>query len=517
MKLAGCALARELDRYAIDELGMESAELMTRAGEHVAAAAEELLGPGGGRAAIICGSGNNGGDGMAAAAQLLRHGVETRVFLVSPRGKMTSDTSEMERRLRELGAGAEEFDGSPDTREYILSCGVIIDAIFGIGMRAELSGAALSAAQLINSSTARVVSADMPSGVSADTGIVLGAAVKADITVTFTLAKPGHYLPPGCVHCGDVRVRSIGVPDDIARGAAARLSTVEAEDIALPHRERVSHKGDYGRDLIFAGSIGYTGAPVLAARAATRLGAGLVYVGVPQTVYGIVAAKCEGEMAFPLPCGRDGDLSDGAADSLQSRMERCDAVLIGPGLGTGENTKKTILRLISQSKKPLILDADGINALAGNIDILRAAPCPVILTPHDGEFGRLAGGEKTAGRLDAATDFAQKNGCILVLKGYRTIIALPDGSAYINTTGGPALSKGGSGDILAGMILALAGQGFPLKDSVLAAVYLHGLAGDMCARQYGEYSVSAGDIIEALPAAVMGVTAKHNMRGAANA
>lgn len=511
MKLAGCALARELDRYAIDELGIESIDLMARAGEHVAAAALELLGPGGGRAAAICGSGNNGGDGMAAAAQLLRHGVETRVFLVAPRGKMTSDTAEMERRLRELGADTEEFDGCADAREYILSCGVLIDAIFGLGMRAELSGAALTAAQLINSSKACVVSADVPSGVSADTGVVRGEAVKADITVTFTLAKPGHYLPPGCVYCGDVRVCGIGIPDDIARGAAQRLFTVEAEDIALPARERVSHKGDYGRDLIFAGSIGYTGAPVIAARAATRLGAGLVHVGVPQTVYGIVAAKCEGEMAFPLPCGRDGDLSDAAADLLQARMERCDAVLIGPGLGTGENTKKIILRLISESKKPLILDADGINALAGNIDILKSAPCPVILTPHDGEFGRLGGGEGADGRLGAATDFAAKNGCILVLKGYRTIIAMPDGSAYINTTGGPALAKGGSGDILAGMILALAGQGFPLKDSVLAAVYLHGLAGDMCAQRYGEYSVAVGDIIEALPAAAMSVTAKRNM------
>ncbi|MDR2664822.1 MAG: NAD(P)H-hydrate dehydratase [Oscillospiraceae bacterium] len=517
MKLAGCALSRELDRYAIDELGIDSVELMARAGEHVAAAALDLLPSGGRRAAVICGSGNNGGDGMAAAAGLLRRGIETRVFLVAPRGKMTSDTAEMERRLRELGARAEELDGSPGAREYILSCGVIIDAIFGIGLRAELSGRALSAAQLINSSEAGIVSADIPSGVSADTGSVPGTAVRADITVTFTLAKPGHYLPPGCTYCGDVRVRDIGIPDDVARSAATALFTVEEEDITLPARERVSHKGDYGRDLIFAGSVGYTGAPVLAARAATRLGAGLVCVGVPQTVYGIVAAKCEGEMAFPLPCGRDGDLSEEAADLLQSRMERCDAVLIGPGLGTGEKTRKIVLRLISESRKPLILDADGINALSGNIDILKGATCPVILTPHDGEFGRLTGGEGSGGRLAAAQDFAVKNGCILVLKGYRTITAMPDGTAYINTTGGPALAKGGSGDILAGMILALAGQGFPLKDSVLAAVYLHGLAGDICERQYGQYSVAAGEIIDALPAAVMRVTAKRSEEGAANA
>jgi NAD(P)H-hydrate epimerase len=445
---------------------------------------------------------------MAAAVKLLRRGLDTRVFLVTPRERMTPDASEMERRLHELGAHLEEFDNSERVREFAGSCDVIIDAIFGVGMRSELTDGALEAVELISTSGARVIAVDIPTGVEADTGRICGRAARADITVAFSLAKPGHYLPPGCLYCGEVRVCDIGVPEDVIAAAESSLFTVGSEDITLPERARDTHKSDYGRDIIFAGSVGYTGAPVLASRAASRLGAGLVYVRVPSVVYGIVAAKCDVEMVFPLACGDDGELAEITADELSGYLERCDAVLAGPGLGTGGNVKKLVLELLTRSEIPLILDADGINVLEGNIDILKRASCPVVLTPHDGEFARLTGGGRREDRLKAAVDFAVRYGCILVLKGYRTITALPDGSAYINVTGGPALAKGGSGDVLAGMILSLAGQGFPLKDAVLSAVYLHGEAGDMCAETYGEYSVTAADLIQMLPEAV-----KERVRG----
>jgi NAD(P)H-hydrate epimerase len=504
MKLASRALIRELDRYAIDELGIDSEELMARAGGHVADAAAQLLpGGGGGRVAVFCGSGNNGGDGVAAAARLLSRGVQARVFIVTPREKMTSDTRSMEARLREAGGRVEDFGDGGEAGRYARSCEVIIDAMFGVGMRETLSGDAAAAAELINAAGARVVSADIPSGVNADTGEDGGAAVNADITVTFTLPKPGHYLSPGCLRCGEIRVRDIGVPRDIVAGAPSKVFAVFEDDITLPRRERDTHKGDYGRDAIFAGSVGYTGAPLLAARAATRMGAGLVHVGVPRTVYGIVAAGCEGEMAFPLPCGPDGGLADTAADIAARRAATCDAILAGPGLGVSENAKKLVFELITRSRSPLILDADGINALEGHTDILNRAACPVILTPHAGEFRRICPTSGAGGAIGAAVGFAEKYGCILALKGYRTITAMPDGGAYINTTGGPALAKGGSGDVLAGMILALAGQKFPLKDAVLAAVCLHGAAGDMCAAERGEYGVTVGDLIDALPRAAM--------------
>ena len=280
---------------------------------------------------------------------------------------------------------------------------------------------------------------------------------------------------------------------------------VLAKDIIIPRRRPDSHKGDYGRCLIIAGSVGYTGAPALSARAATRTGAGLVFLGVPKSIYNIMAVKLDEEMPFPLPDDENGRLSISTADELMRRAVECDACLIGPGLGRSPELTELVTFLIGSLKTQIVLDADGINAIAGNADILGKAACPVILTPHHGEFKRIGGDLSNGDRLDVARAFAMAHRCVLVLKGHRTITAMPDGKAYVNTTGGPAMAKGGSGDVLAGMITALVGQKFPIKEAVSAAVYLHGLAGDICAAEYGEYSVTAGDIIAMLPKAMVTV------------
>jgi NAD(P)H-hydrate epimerase len=466
---------------------------MSNAGRAVAAACRELLGDGG-EAVALCGAGNNGGDGIAAAAYLLRDGVPTRAFLIGEREKMSADAREMERKLVEYGGTLESFS-APIAAECISRAGVIADAIFGIGLSREVRGEALEAVRLINDAAARVVSADVPSGVSADTGEVLGEAVRADVTVTFSTAKPGHFIAPGCVLTGELRVRAIGVPWPLIADFESDTHAVVREDIAIPRRERDTHKGDYGRVLIIAGSVGYTGAPVLAARAATLTGAGLVWLGVPEEIYQIAAIKCDGEIAFPLEKER-----------LAERIGRADAVLIGPGMGNTPETREIVENALRSVRAPVILDADGINALSGNIDVLDKAVCPVILTPHDGEFERLAGKIPPGGRLESARKFAVRHGCVLILKGYRTITALPDGTAYINTTGNPGMAKGGSGDVLAGMLSALLGQGFAIKDACLAAVYLHGAAGDLAAGRLGEYSMSPGDILGAIPGAISAVT-----------
>jgi len=279
-------------------------------------------------------------------------------------------------------------------------------------------------------------------------------------------------------------------------------------DIHLPPRRRDSHKGDYGRLLIIAGSIGYTGAPVLAARAATKIGAGLVQVGVPQKIYDIIAVKLIEEMPFPLPGDAKGQLVANAASDILRRASKSDVCLIGPGLGTSSDITELVHSITRLSEVPIILDADGLNAIAENTDILNQATCPLILTPHPGEFERLcselSSGSASAplNRLQAACEFASKYGCILVLKGHRTIMALPNGVAYVNTTGGPAMAKGGSGDVLAGMIAALIAQKFPIVHAVASAVYIHGLAGDLCAAEFGEYCVTASDIIDMLPKAI---------------
>jgi NAD(P)H-hydrate epimerase len=225
---------------------------------------------------------------------------------------------------------------------------------------------------------------------------------------------------------------------------------------------------------------------------------------VPEAIYQIAAVKCDEEMPFPLPCTAEGSLGGLAVYLILDRLKKADVCLLGPGLGQSQSIEEIVYAVIKNSKVPLILDADGINAVSGNIDILDEAACPVILTPHAGEFKRL-GGDTSVNRLEAARRFAKARNCILVLKGHRTMTALPDGTVYVNTTGGPGMAKGGTGDVLAGMITSLAGQRFPLKDAVLAAVYLHGLAGDMCAEADGEYSVTAGGIIKMLPQAIKSV------------
>ena len=269
---------------------------------------------------------------------------------------------------------------------------------------------------------------------------------------------------------------------------------IKPQNCLLPRRDRAGHKGDYGRLLLVAGSLGYTGAPVLAAQGALRTGAGLVFLGVPENVYPIVAVKCTCAMPFPLP-------EDCAA--LEKKAESCDAALIGPGLGQEEETRRMLLRFISRFAGPLVVDADGINALAGHIDILDGRQAPTVLTPHEGEFARLTGcALPVEDRKEAARAFAQAHRCVLVLKGSGTVTALPGGEVFVNATGNPGMASGGSGDVLAGMIAALLGQGFEAGWSAYTAVCLHGRAGDLAAQRLGEYAMTAQDLLDALPQAV---------------
>ena len=505
MKLSFSAQMRELDRYAIEELKIPGELLMTNAAKGLADFAVSHVPPGV-STTVFCGTGNNGGDGVAAATRLIRLGFPTRVFLVGNPAKMSHDTAEMVRRLNETGYDIEPLSAeNPDSgiEKYINNCGLIIDAVFGIGLNTEVRGDALYAINLMNRSPAFTISADIPSGVEADTGRILGGAVRADATVTFSLAKPGHFIEPGGTCIGELEICKIGVPEDLVYAARSEIFAVTEKNISLPPRRKDAHKGDHGRNLIIAGSPGYTGAPALSARAASKSGAGLVHLGVPAAIYEILAIKCDEEMPFPLPCDASGILTRSAFEEIEKRFERCNVCLIGPGMGQSDEATLLLSDILSHSKNPVVIDADGINLLSRNIDILDKASCPVILTPHAGEFERLGGDLSSGDRLTAARDFAENHGCVLVLKGHRTITAFPNGVAYINTSGGPALAKAGSGDVLAGIITSLIGQRFDIKDAVLAAVFLHGLAGDMCCEALGEYSVTAGDLIQMIPKAMM--------------
>ena len=552
MMVATAAQMKELDRQAIEEYGIPSLDLMERAALGVAGAVwslvgredeeEGVIGEADGPIAVLvggadrkeaqreqerlqnlanalaeekakskapwvgvlCGPGNNGGDGVAAARILMGMGFRVRAFLVGDRSKMTPDERAMEEKLQEAGGVLEDYRPRDQEQSFWLSqCDCLVDALFGVGLSRAVEGDFLWAVQEMQDRPGfqRVVSCDIPSGIHADTGEVLGEAVRAGVTVTFTFAKPGHYLRDGAEHTGKLRVYDIGIPDELqyGRGDRVHVETMDA-GVSLPKRKPNTHKGDYGKLFLLAGSEGYTGAPVLAASAAVRSGAGLVFLGVPREIYPIVAVKCSSAMPFPLP-ERYGEILE--------KARSCDAALIGPGLGRAPKTEKLVRALLEDLEIPVVLDADGINALAGHMDILDGRKALTVLTPHDGEFARLTGTAlPIQDRLAAAQSFARDHNCILVLKGHRTITAAPDGKAWINTSGNPGMAKGGSGDVLAGMIASFLGQkqlarsGRKTAQWVAGAVWFHGSAGDKAAQKFGEYGMTPEDLIACIPEAM---------------
>ena len=490
MELSNAKGMKAADRAAITERGIDSLLLMERAAGFVCDAAAELLGEGR-RAAVFCGPGNNGGDGVAAARLLGERDVEVRAWLVGDRNKMTEDTRAMEEKLRRSGGVLEQF--SPENEgiaAWTAQAGVIVDAIFGVGLSRPLAGDALAAVKLINDAKRPVVSADIASGVSADTGLVLGEAVRADCTVTFSKGKPGHFIEPGCVFCGELRISDIGIPRDLLKASGCGIYAIHGEDLRLPARERLSHKGDYGKLLILGGSVPYTGAPTMCAKAAVRAGAGLVYLGVPAEIYEITAVKNDEAMPFPRE-----------EESLTERLAQCGVCVLGPGMGRSGETELLTARVLRGFQGPVVLDADALWAVSRAPELLEAAANPVVLTPHEGEFARLLG-RPVKDRLEDALDYAGTHGCVVVLKGHRTICAFPDGKAYIIDAGNPGMAKGGAGDVLAGVIGAMLGQ-LPPRRAVVTACWLHARAGDIAATRWGEYAVKASDIIESLSRAEM--------------
>ena len=494
MELATAKQMREMDRIAIEERGIPSLTLMERAAEGLAAAAEDLAGEraDGGRekrlflpeargevvtgeghfpyrrnrpgeprrAAVFVGSGNNGGDGTAAAGLLWQRGWQVRVFLAGSREKLTGDHREMVRRLEELGGVLEDFDpASGEQAAFAMGADVLVDALFGVGLNAPLRLPAASAVALMNQSPAPTVSADIPSGVEADTGRVLGYAVEADVTVTFSLAKIGLFVGEGALRAGKVLVWDIGIPADILAGEEFPAAAVDLGWAAahLPRRPEDGHKGTFGKVCILAGSADYAGAPVLAARGAARSGCGLVFLEVPEGIWPAVAARCLGEIPQALPAP-EGFLGREALDAARERLAGCQAALLEKRRGR-----------------------------------------VTVLTPHDGEFARLGGDARSEDRLAASAAFAAAHGCVLVRKGHRTIVAGPDGRCLVNTTGGSGLAKGGSGDVLAGLVASLLAQGMEPVEAAALAVWIHGRAGDLAQAEGTAYAMAPEDLPEAFP------------------
>jgi len=503
---------REFDRYTIEELGVLQEILMENAGRSVYSAIKALYGYplGDASAVVIAGKGNNGGDGLVVARYLSQDVEELFIYLVGKKADLKGSPRRNLEILEKMGIEIIEIDEElideeleEEIEENILGADVIVDALFGTGFRGEAEGIYAELIGAINASDAFITSVDIPSGVNSKTGEVVGDAVIADITVTMAFPKTGHFLYPGKLFTGELIVADIGIPRNIAEGRIKR-ATVEEDDVleVLPVRLGYEHKGDVGRVLVIAGSRGFTGAASLTSLASMRMGAGLTYLAVPESLNPILESKVTEVITLPV-AEKNGSISEKAIDGLLEG--KYDGIAIGPGLSRKESAVRAVSRLLEKYCGPLVIDADGVWALKGKLDLLRNRETPPILTPHPGELGHLLGlspDEVDRNRMEVAVEFAEKHGVVLVLKGAPTVVGTPGGFLWINTTGNPGLASGGTGDVLTGMIVSLLAQGVPPVESAIAGVYLHGLAGDLAAADLSMYSLMAGDLLDYIPEAI---------------
>ncbi len=482
--LPDAALMRATDRWAIEERGIPSLELMERAGEGLARVIGELA-PGG-PVAIVCGTGNNGGDGLVAARLLRAMGREVRVLLLG--GELSGDPAA---NLARLDGGAEPFAAG-----RLDGTAVIVDAILGTGFEGAPREPALGAIEGINAAAATVVAADVPSGVDGSTGEVAASAVRAGATATFARAKPGLWIEPGKTHAGDVHVIDIGIPEG---GPGTPAVWLIGDDVleAIPLRKRGSTKFDSGHVIVCGGSPGLTGAPCLAAEAAMRAGAGYVTACVPEELTAVFETRLLEVMTIGLPGG-------GGAEIVLSRTGRGGALVVGPGLGSAPHAGELARELARRAEVSLVLDADGLNAHAGRLEDLTSRSAPTVLTPHEGELGRLLEVDSAvirARRLHHAREAARRAQSILVLKGDDTLVAEPGGRVAVNPGASPALATAGTGDVLSGVTAAMLAKDMDAFTAACAAVALHARAGRIAAERIGGEGVIASDVVAALPEA----------------
>ena len=474
---------------------------MERAGLAVAHAAADLAGGAyGRRAVVVCGKGNNGGDGLVAARHLAAWGMGVAVLLLPDPSTLREPAAANFHRLGRVRTLP--FSESALTRE-LGRADVAIDGIFGTGFRGLADGQQAAAIDILNKSRVPVVAVDIPSGVEADTGMVRGSAVRAAATVTFGAPKIGALLFPGAAHAGTVHVADIGFPEDLLVGD---ILLVEGEDVSsmLPVREPEDHKRRTGVVLIVAGSRLMSGAPWLVAQGAYRAGAGLVTVAVPEGIAPMVQARLAEATFLRLPEGPAGSVAESAWSVLEPKLDGFDAVAVGPGLSTEDETPAFVRRLLRESSVPIVADADAINAFAGRPGELADRASEAVITPHAGEFGRLFGmpsSEILEDRIGLARKAAVETRSVVVLKGPRTLVAIPDGEVRVNPTGSPTLATGGTGDVLTGAVGTFLARGLWPADAATAAVYLHGVAGEIAGESFGE-GTESGDVARALPEAV---------------
>lgn len=514
MKLVSTDQMRELDRRTIEEAGTSGETLMDRAGQGVADAVRrtaEIAGFTSPFILLLAGRGNNGGDAFTAARHLKDMGFDVEVWLAGAANEVRGDALKHLSRMKTAKVPFHELptkEDWDDTLRAPVFADVLVDGILGTGSSGPARGPAVGAIQYINSQSrdSLVVAIDIPSGLDADTGKAEGEVVRADVTVTMGLPKRGLVEPAALEYVGCIEVVNIGIPPDYIEQVPAEddRELIYLTDLKplFPRRARASHKGDYGHVLLIGGARGYTGAIAMAARAAVRSGVGLVHALVPESIAGVVAWASLETMVVAAKETDIGSLSSELWKEWKDRINDFGAVLLGPGLTRHGDSLALVKNVLRGCKVPLALDADALSVLEGQVGLLAKAECPLVITPHPGELSRLISRDTAAiqkDRCGAARAAAKASGAVVVLKGAGTIVAQEGKPLGINLTGNPGMAKGGSGDVLAGLLGGLLAQGLKPYDAARAAVYIHGHAGDMAAWRKSQAGINAGDLIEEIP------------------
>lgn len=512
MKVVNVEDMRRIDREAIKNLGIPGAVLMDNAGQGVIASIDDYYDfEDINKVTVVCGKGNNGGDGFVVTRYLLDRNISVDVFVVGKSSDIKGDAKINFDVVKGLGIKPktiEDRKGLKYLRKSLSDSDIVVDAIFGTGFSGEIRGIAADVVKEINESDAGVVAVDAPSGIDCNRGEVLGTAVKANITATMGLPKMGQFLYPARHYIGELYVVDIGFPEQVIHKIDPPGTVVDSQVAArfIPWRAPNLHKGAFGRVLIVACSTGMTGAGAMAATSSLRAGAGLVYLAVPEHLNPILEEKCTETITIPVPQTESGSISMDAFDIIMDKAADVDVMAVGPGISRNVETQKLIRKLISESKLPIIIDADGINALEGNTDILKKRKQPVIVTPHPGEMSRIIDESVksiVSNKITVCRNYAKEWQVILVLKGAPTVIAKQDGNFWVNSFVNSGMATGGSGDVLTGLIAGFLAQRTTPVGAAVGGVFIHSQAGEILKENLGEHSMIAGDLIDAIPQAIV--------------
>jgi NAD(P)H-hydrate epimerase len=511
MNILNAGQMRAADAHAIHDLGIPSMTLMENAASEVVKVIVERY-PEKCRVLVVCGKGNNGGDGLAVVRLLKLRGWDASAVLLGKSSELKADPASNFARAIAMQVLVKESTDAALLQMRLVDSDLVVDAVFGTGLARAAEGAYAQAIEAINASGKTVVAIDVPSGLSSDTGARIGPAVIAHTTVVLAALKYCHVLAPACSYCGDVYVRDIGIPTE------SSVTLIGSREVAalLPNRIADGHKGTFGHALVIAGSKGKAGAAYLCGKAALRAGAGLVTVASPSGAQPAVASYGP-EIMTESVAGHPDFFSAEAFSGLMELARDKNVVAIGPGVGTHTETLALFRKLIGEVEAPIVIDADGLNLLATDRSILlKRKPATTILTPHPGEMARLLGtttAQVQNDRIAAALSLSRDSGAIVVLKGYRTVIADPKGHVRVNPSGGPALASGGTGDVLTGAISGFVAQGVSLEDAAQAAVFAHGLTGNLWGKKFPQQAMNALDILSHWNEAIHLIRTDKNLDG----